>query len=650
MEDNELKFSKEVVELIINATSISEALFEEEVSTLDIIMASFCFPFTDLYEFLLQEGEKTEELYPLSIITKLVTDKKLYKKIMGINYGEFVKSKKERVQELVSAEKQNTLVLSTKILYANFSAELERAFKRANKLAETNGEDCIQINLLIYSCLKDERSKAFKLIKSLFTIDGLIEYLEECINLDEENATKNTIPKKLRNYLFNMNEKISKEPKNDILGRDDEIFKVWNVFLKKTKRNAILVGEPGVGKTAIVEAITNSIVEKKCPKQFEDYVIYSLNLNSMVAGTKYRGEFEEKVNDFIKFLENTPNAIIFIDEIHQLLGAGATDESSPTFVGSLKTILARDNVIFIGATTTKEYKIFSSDGALARRFETIIVEEPKHNEVKSMIKKKVETLSKFHNVSITDQNLDEILVTARSFSTIANPDRTIDLIDKSMAIAKFMNETTLKSEHIRKVYKYNFDKLEKTPEDLKKQTAYHEAGHFAAWLLSKTKVNSKCTAVSIVPTEEWNGVTMYEYGEIINSKRGLEFLKESVSIALAGRISQKFVSNSIDAGASEDLKNATNEVEQYIMNYGMDKDYLNYSFSGTDDNLKISDTESDKIRKKTMDFVNEVYKETEKHLEENKKGIDNVANLLLEKYIITYDEAKEAFEKGTNKN
>ena len=442
------------------------------------------------------------------------------------------------------------------------------------------------------------------------------------------------IPESIKNCVTNLNSKFSKG-KCDIMGRDDEIYEVWNIISKKTKRNAILIGEPGVGKSAIVEAITYSILNGTCPKEYKNYTVIELNLNSMVAGTHYRGDFEAKVQDLIDFIEKKDNLIVFVDEIHQIIGAGNAEGSGPDLAGSIKPILARDDVVFIGATTMDEYRrIFDSDGALSRRFERVVIEEPKGKKLRDMIKGRVKTLSDFHNVTCTQEMLENVIVSASSFNDIANPDRTIDLLDKSMAVAKIDGDKALKLEHIQKVYRRFFKQFDTYTVKQKRITAYHEAGHFVAWLLSKTKVNEKCTLISIVPAFHWAGVTMFDRSDKIDSSGTMQLLRDSISIGVAGRIAQQFVEKAIDTGASSDIQNLVAQIEEYFLNCGMDEKYKNYAFND-DSKLMITDEVTADIRQRTQDLID---------------GLDRVAKLLYENKIITAAQAKRAFyNKGRKK-
>lgn len=655
-EYDDFNVSRDVMEAMISAASISNELLEPEVSSMDLVIASLTFPDNKLYEFL-EKHNPEEYLDPNALIIAIMGSKQIYEEIMQENYENFLELKRATSKEINIVLKNNLSQELANITTFNLdyspylvcTPTLEQALLRAKEVDKAFGRNSIQLDTLLYCILIDKTSKANLLVKRFFKGKGMVNYLKnEVVGNSNKLLTtsKVELPDTLKTFVTDLNSEFSKVEKCDILGRDDEIFQVWNIMSKKTKRNAILIGEPGVGKTAIVEAITYSIVKGTCPEEFKDYTVYSLNLNGMVAGTKYRGEFEEKTQRLIEFLESTDKVIIFLDEIHHLLGTGSAEGSGPDLSGSLKPLLARDNVVFIGATTTDEYnRIFARDGALSRRFEIVVIKEPKFNEVKSMISARVERLSNYHNVKVSDKMLDNILVCASSFSNVSNPDRTIDLLDKSMAVAKMNKSKELKMEHIKRVYRRNFERYEKMPTREKRRTAYHEAGHFVMWYLSKTKCNQDCVLVSIIPAQHWLGVNIFEYNEFDRYSTDINFLRERVAVDLGGRIAQSFVSKEFDSGASSDLNKATSTVEKFIMEYGMDEKYLNYSFN-TKSKLGISDKTSDEIRQKTMAFVNETYKKTENILVKNRRSLENVAKLLMQKGIVTKEEAIEAFNKA----
>lgn len=655
-EYDDFNVSRDVMEAMISAASISNELLEPEVSSMDLVIASLTFPDNKLYEFL-EKHNPEEYLDPNALIIAIMGSKQIYEEIMQENYENFLELKRATSKEINIVLKNNLSQELANITTFNLdyspylvcTPTLEQALLRAKEVDKAFGRNSVQLDTLLYCILIDKTSKANLLVKRFFKGKGMINYLKnEVVGNSNKLLTtsKVELPDTLKTFVTDLNSEFSKVEKCDILGREDEIFQVWNIMSKKTKRNAILIGEPGVGKTAIVEAITYSIVKGTCPEEFKDYTVYSLNLNGMVAGTKYRGEFEEKTQRLIEFLESTDKVIIFLDEIHHLLGTGSAEGSGPDLSGSLKPLLARDNVVFIGATTTDEYnRIFARDGALSRRFEIVVIKEPKFNEVKSMISARVERLSNYHNVKVSDKMLDNILVCASSFSNVSNPDRSIDLLDKSMAVAKMNKSKELKMEHIKRVYRRNFERYEKMPTREKRRTAYHEAGHFVMWYLSKTKCNQDCVLVSIIPAQHWLGVNIFEYNEFDRYSTDINFLRERVAVDLGGRIAQSFVSKEFDSGASSDLNKATSTVEKFIMEYGMDEKYLNYSFN-TKSKLGISDKTSDEIRQKTMAFVNETYKKTENILVKNRRSLENVAKLLMQKGIVTKEEAIEAFNKA----
>lgn len=654
LEYEKFNVSSEVMGVMLLAKGICNELGEYDVTAADFIIACLSLDNTKLYKFLSKDGEYVDT--PDSIVADILTNKELYKKITGISYSEYLEYKKDinSGDFIVKDENGNQLDIDTVILnysfFTDYSEELQNAFIKAKELEKANGSDIVQIDTLILSVLSNRSSKANTTLRQFFPTTGLVPYLRKnTIGAKNVEILSDPLPAELKSYVTNLNIQYAKEGKCNILGRDDEIFDLWNVISKRIKRNAILLGLGGVGKSAIVEAITHSIIDKTCPKRFENYTVYSLDITAMISGTKYRGEFEEKVQRFIQFVEKTKNIIIFVDEIHHMRGAGTNEDSGPDLAGSLKPILARGDVALIGATTNKEYdRIISKDDAFSRRFETILVKEPKFNEVKPMIRAQVESLSKFHDVEVSEQMLDKVQICASSFENIANPDKTLTTLDRCMAVAKMSKSKELKFEHIERAYKKNFDLYKKTPMAIKRSTAYHEAGHCAAWILSKTKENSDLILVSIIPAKWWAGVNCFEENEVKQYERDINYFKESIGISLAGRIAQSFVTNKINTGASVDLQHATQLVEDYILKYGLDDEYINYSFD-TDSNLDISNEMTDNIRKRAKDFINKVYKETEELLIANRKSIDNIAELLLEKGIITKKEALKAFYKDREK-
>ena len=645
--------SKDVMDAMVSARNIMDGLGEDEISSLDFIISSLDYVDTKLYEYLDEKIVSTVDISPDVIMITLLEDKRIYETVTGLDYDNFIeklKRKKYNIKLNGNNEEEAifTIDLDLPSAYAFYSEELENNLLKAKNVAKMNGKDYIDLDTIIYCILEDKQSASRKMLREIYTDKNIEIYLKKDIKL-LQYSNNLVIGSELDSFLNNLSDEIASRNEFDIVGRDEEVFKLWNIMSKKTKRNAILIGEPGVGKTAIIEAMTSNIISGKCPEKFKDYKVLSLDLNSMVAGTKYRGEFEQRVQTFIKFVKNNRNIIIFIDEIHLLLGTGRAEGSGPDLSGALKPILSRDDIILIGATTTDEYNMyFSKDGALKRRFELIVVKEPKIKDVKKMVSSRTKTLSNYHGVSISDEMLEKIIIYASSFSNIANPDRTIDLIDKAMAVAKIRNNKTLKEEHIKAVYKNNFKIYRLTPKAQKLSTAYHEAGHFAMWLLSDTKRNSDCILVSIVPAEEWLGVTMFEDNEIKKHEGNIKFLKESIAIDLGGRIAQKLVTNEIDSGASSDLDIAMNIAETFVMKYGMFDISKNYVYSDRS-RLPISEKNSDEIRKFITDFVNEVYEETEKIVEKNKDEIGRVAELLMRKGIITAKEAKDAFYNKNKK-
>lgn len=238
----------------------------------------------------------------------------------------------------------------------------------------------------------------------------------------------------------------------DIVGRNQELELMISVLSRKEKANPLLIGEPGVGKTALVEKLAGMIAEKQVSEELQNAVIYELHLNSLVAGTKYRGDFEEKIQNLIQTLEKHPNVILFIDEIHQMIGAGKS-EGSIDVSSVLKPYLARGVIKCIGATTLDEYeKYIEKDRALERRFQIIHVKEPDKLTCETMIISKIDEYEAFHQVTIPQKIVHQMIeycdyyMPQRKF-----PDKAIDVLDLSCVHAKRLKDKTVDDGIVRKV-------------------------------------------------------------------------------------------------------------------------------------------------------------------------------------------------------
>ena len=246
--------------------------------------------------------------------------------------------------------------------------------------------------------------------------------------------------KLLSTYCTNLNEKAAEGKIDRIVGRDREIDRMIQILSRRQKNNPCLIGEPGVGKTAIVEALALRIVEKKVPEPLADFEVWQLDLTALVAGTQFRGQFESRILGLLKEIKAAGNIILMIDEVHNIAGAGETSDGSMSAANLLKPALSRGEIRVIGATTLKEYrKCIEKDSALERRFQPVKIEEPSVEDTVDIIKGIKKYYEGFHGVYISDEvarlaaTLSERYITDRFL-----PDKAIDLIDEAAAKAALM--------------------------------------------------------------------------------------------------------------------------------------------------------------------------------------------------------------------
>ena len=279
----------------------------------------------------------------------------------------------------------------------------------------------------------------------------------------------------LEKYGRNINEDVKNRKIDPVIGRDEEIRSITRILSRKTKNNPVLIGEPGVGKTAIVEGLAQRIVKGDVPASLKDKVIWELNMASLIAGAKYRGEFEErlkKVLDEVKKAEG--NIIMFIDEIHTIVGTGAVEGAMDTG-NILKPMLARGEIHVIGATTLNEYrKYIEKDGALERRFQRIIVSEPSVEDTITILRGLKERFEIHHGVSIQDRALVSAATLSNRYITDRYlPDKAIDLVDEACATIRVQMDSvpTGLDELTRKIMKLEIEKeaIKKEKDELSKK-------------------------------------------------------------------------------------------------------------------------------------------------------------------------------------
>ncbi|MEI8006001.1 MAG: ATP-dependent chaperone ClpB [Bacteroidota bacterium] len=314
------------------------------------------------------------------------------------------------------------------------SNDSNKAMQKATAVAQEMKDDFISIEHMLLGILSVNDAASHLLKDSGVTekdLKSAVKQLRQGSNVKSQNAEENY--NALNRYARNLNE-LARDGKLDpVIGRDEEIRRILQILSRRTKNNPILIGEPGVGKTAIAEGLAHRIIDGDVPENLKSKQIFSLDMGSLMAGAKYRGEFEERLKSVVKEVINANGEIIlFIDEIHTLVGAGAT-EGAMDAANILKPALARGELRAIGATTLKEYqKYFEKDKALERRFQTVMVNEPSTLDAISILRGLKEKYESHHKVRIKDEAIiAAVELSQRYISERFLPDKAIDLIDEA---------------------------------------------------------------------------------------------------------------------------------------------------------------------------------------------------------------------------
>lgn len=478
------------------------------------------------------------------ILSILKSNSKVKKKLQeyGLTYDNF---KKEIINIIGTGSKKSEIFLYTPLL--------KKVIENAILDSKDNNNGIVTTEHLFASILDIGEGIAIRILIGM-NIDVEELYDEFTINLCKKNNKSNSL---IESIGINLIEKAKRNEIDPIVERDNEINEILEILCRRCKNNPLLIGLAGVGKTAIVEELSKLIYENKVPDNIKNKKIISLDMASVVAGTKYRGEFEERMKKIIEEIEQDNNIILFIDEIHTLVGAGGA-EGAIDASNILKPALARGKIRCIGATTLEEYKKFiEKDTALDRRFQKVYIEEPSIKQTKNILLNLKPIYEKYHNVTIKENDIEEIVnLTEKYIYNRHRPDKEIDILDEvcSKVNIKKNDNVEKKERELKEIKNLKESKL--------KQKELEEAYKYR---LQEEKLYNEIK-------KEKKEVTLYDIAEVINKKSSIpiyEILKEDNSIIT--KTEKKLKENIV--GQNEIINNLINITKRIKLGYKNNKCY-----------------------------------------------------------------------------
>ena len=352
----------------------------------------------------------------------------------------------------------------------------QRVLQRAVFHVQSSGKGVVKpINLLVAIFSEKESHSVYLLSKQGIGRLDIVSYIshgktstsdEGIESPDEEGQAPEEAPTTELEFLINLNELASNSKIDKLIGRSEEIERIVQILARRTKNNPLLVGESGVGKTAIAEGLAHLLNEKEVPEFLQESTLYSLDIGALIAGTKYRGDFEKRLKSVLSFLDNENNPILFIDEIHTIIGAGSASGGSLDVSNLLKPALGKGKLRCIGSTTFQEYRgVFNQNQALSRRFQKIDVMEPSVEDCVQILEGLKGNYESHHNVKYSYESINTAVSLSKRFlNDRFLPDKAIDLIDEAGALLnigrKNSKQITVNQNHIEKT----ISKISKIPE------------------------------------------------------------------------------------------------------------------------------------------------------------------------------------------
>lgn len=426
---------------------------------------------------------------------------------------------------------------------------------------ELNGKE-ISLNTIFLSMLDEGEGVGIRILNSLgIDLDSLYE------ELSNGNSIKNNKKLLISECGVDLTKKAKDNLFDPLIGREKEVMELVEVIIRRNKNNPLLIGEAGVGKTAIVEELARRIVNGDVPDQLKNTRIFSLSMATCVSGTKYRGEFEERVTKIIKELEENKNIIVFIDEIHTLVGAGGA-EGAIDASNILKPALARGNIRVIGATTINEYKdSISKDKALNRRFQTILIKENTISETKEILCKLKSLYEEHHHVTITDEVIDKLVeLTDKYIIDKKNPDKSLDVLDTVCAKVSLKKNNRL----------LKIEKLKQELKDIKKEKneliMHHHYNEATVIRNSEMEIESKLNQIILSgKAQRKKNITIKDVSKVIENETNIPIYEINNNISKVNKL-EKYLNSKI-IGQNNVIKELSDITKKIILGLKNDLPY-----------------------------------------------------------------------------